>query len=80
MEIVSIPRKITKKGELVVIPRKEYEELLRIQKKRKFYTELDKDLDKAIRDYQTGKYYGPFDSVEESKKFLESRSKKKVKK
>ena len=80
MEILNIPRKLSQKGDLVVIPRKKYEEFLRIQKRQKFYDELDKDLDKAVRSYRAGKYYGPFGSVEESRKFLESRAKKRTKK
>lgn len=82
----------------MVIPRKEYEELLRVQKLRKntafqkkvgsvsdaekkrhpeFYAQLDKDLDIAIKDYRAGQAYGPFTSIEESRRFLESRRNKK---
>ncbi len=31
-KIITIPQKLAKKGELVIIPKKEYEELLRKQK------------------------------------------------
>lgn len=40
METLTIPKKLTQKGDLVVIPRKEYEELLRVQKQRKNTTRL----------------------------------------
>lgn len=75
MQTVTIPRELAQKGDLVVIPRREYEELMRVQKKyRKFYTELDRDLDKAVRDYKTGLYNGPFKTVEDGKQFLETTS------
>jgi protein involved in polysaccharide export with SLBB domain len=78
MQTVSIPRELTQKGDLIVIPRKEYEELLRTQKKhKKFNTELDRDLDKAVKDYKAGRYYGPFKSAEDGRQFLESRRTKK---
>jgi len=78
METITIPKNLTKKGELVVVPRKEYEELLRLQKKHKeFYTELDKDLADAVRDHKAGLSYGPFPTVEEGRKFLEGRRKHK---
>lgn len=32
MATITIPKELTKKGELVIIPRKEYEEFLRISK------------------------------------------------
>ena len=71
METVTIPKKLAKQGDLVVIPRTEYEELLSFQKKHKeFYTELDKDLDKAIDSYKKGKAVGPFTSVAYLKKSL----------
>jgi hypothetical protein len=72
METVTIPRKLSRKGNLVVIPQKEYEELLRVHKKHnKFYEELDKDLDKAVESYKKGKAIGPFSSVADLKKSLE---------
>lgn len=36
MNVFTIPRKITKKGDLVVIPRQEYEELLELKKIKEF--------------------------------------------
>ena len=78
MQTVYIPRELAQKGDLVVIPRKAYEDLLRVQKKhKKFYIELDKDLDGAVKDYKAGRYHGPFKTVDESKQFLESRKTKK---
>lgn len=44
------------------------------KKHEKFYEKLDKDLTKAIRECEEGKCYGPFETVEEGRKFLESRA------
>ena len=71
METITIPRKLSRKGNLVVIPKKEYEELLKAKKIKEFYAELDRDLDKAIDSYKKGKAIGPFSSIAELKKSLE---------
>lgn len=70
MATITIPKKITKGEELVVIPRKEYAEFLRIFKKRG-YTRLDRDLDKAIEEVRQGKVIGPFGSVKSLRASLE---------
>lgn len=67
MNTLTIPQKLTRKGELIVIPRKEYESLLNA---RKWKEGLDADLQKSLKDYREGRYYGPFSSVEEMKKSL----------
>ena len=74
METITIPKKLSRKGDLIVVLRKEYENLVR---SREFYTQLDRDLDKSIKQYRAGKYYGPFKTAEEGKKFLASRKRKK---
>lgn len=73
MTTITIPKNLTQRGELVLIPRKEYERFLRVQKDKAFYEELDRDLDKAIQDYKKGKYYGPFKTAKEGIRFLKSR-------
>lgn len=69
METITIPKRITRSGDLVVIPRKHYEALIEIAEKK----ELDAGLQKALEDYRKGKYYGPFQSVQEGRRFLGSR-------
>lgn len=69
MVTVTIPKKITKGDELVIIPRKEFEKLLRPVKKKK----LDPDLAKALADVKAGRLIGPFKNVEEFKKAIERR-------
>jgi len=73
MNTLTIPKKLTKRGDLVVVPRKEYEDLLHFKK---FYAQLDKDLDKSIKEYRAGKYYGPFKTIEEGKELLALRKRK----
>jgi hypothetical protein len=86
MQPVTIPKRLSQRGDLVVIPRTEYEDLLHIKKykvkdfptvsKREkakhkaFYAKLDKDLNKALEDYKKGKIIGPFSSIEELRKSL----------
>lgn len=68
MITITIPKKITKGEELVVIPRKEYERVLRIFKKeKKTRTQLDRDLEKALEDVKAGRLLGPFKNVKEFK-------------
>ena len=78
MDTITIPKKITEKGELVVIPRKEYKKLLDLAKRR-VYTKIDRDLDRAIAEYKAGKFFGPFETVKEGIKFLDSRRIRKTK-
>ncbi len=45
-KVITIPKELIKKGELVLIPRKEYEEFLRLRKQRE---REERDTDEAIR-------------------------------
>lgn len=75
MTTLTIPKKLTKKGDLVIIPRKEYEDLLRFYKKPKktLNEQLNKDLNKAIAEYRSGKFSGPFDNTKDLMKSLRSK-------
>lgn len=70
MTTVTIPKKVTKGEELVVIPRKDYEEFLRFRKLRAF-SKLDKDLQEAMIDVFEGRVSGPFNSVKGLRRALE---------
>ena len=91
MGSLTIPRNIIKNDDLVVMPRREYEQLVhfrelktreavrgvkrsssfRIPKKHeKFYQKIDKELNSALAEYQAGRYYGPFNTAEETIRFL----------
>lgn len=43
------------------------------KKHEKFYEKLDKELTECLREYKKGRYHGPFETIEEGKRFLESR-------
>ncbi len=68
MAVVTINKSMTKGEELVVIPRKEYEELTFAKKTK---TDLDKELLVALKEIKQGKIIGPFSSIKELKKSLE---------
>lgn len=46
------------------------------KKNPKFYAKLDRELQKSLEAVEKGEYYGPFDTVEEGFKFLNSYRKK----
>lgn len=68
MSAVTIPRNITKGEELIVLPRREYEELLEFPKEK----EIDSDLEKALEDVKKGRVVGPFTNTEDLIQSLES--------
>jgi len=67
MSTVTIPKKITKGEELVVIPRKEYERFLGLEKKKGV---LYADLKIALQDIKAGRVFGPFKTAKEGIRFL----------
>ena len=69
MAMITIPKKFANKGDLVVLPRKEYDALLRsanasiaLPKRAK---KLSVGLRQALREVAEGKLSGPFDTAEE---------------
>lgn len=60
MPIITLPKKVKKGEELVAIPRKEYEEFLRLRKyipTVKLTPAQKRDLAQARREYQRGEYF-----------------------
>ena len=45
-KVITIPKELAKRGDLVLIPRKEYEEFLKLRKQREWE---EKDTNEAIR-------------------------------
>ena len=72
-KIITIPKEIIKKGDLVLIPRKEYEEFSEWREVIKLFklfiptVAQKKDLRKARQDYKEGRYL----SINELKRKLE---------
>ncbi|MBI1755275.1 hypothetical protein HY250_04270 [Candidatus Azambacteria bacterium] len=67
MAILTIPHGLAKKGDLVLVPRKDYEELLRVAKRKEgndwlyrepFVSELKKRIRLARVEFKTGKLVG----------------------
>ncbi|MBI4225552.1 hypothetical protein HY612_00390 [Candidatus Roizmanbacteria bacterium] len=70
---ITIPKEITKGEELVIIPRKVYEEFKRILKIVKIPSKsLELRLDKAVKEVKQGKIVGPFTSTKDLMKSLRS--------
>jgi PHD/YefM family antitoxin component YafN of YafNO toxin-antitoxin module len=70
MTTVTIPKNLTKQGDLVVISRKEYEAMINIVKEKRIIGHIDKGLEKALQEAREGKVIGPFKSVKALMKSL----------
>lgn len=68
MSTVTIPKKITKGDELVILSRREYKKLLRPAKKK-----LDHGLERALEDIRRGRVIGPFTNTKKLIQSLESK-------
>lgn len=69
MQTTTIPKAITGSRELIVIPREEYEALLRTVK---FQQELDGDLRESLMQVERGEVSSPFNSAKELMRSLKS--------
>ncbi len=69
MNVITIPRAMSLKDDLVVVPRKEYESLLVFRCKTQA---VDNAIDDGLQEYKKGKYKGPF-TLSEARDFLKSR-------
>ncbi len=76
MATLTIPKTLAAKGDLVVLPRKEYESLLRTARARiakaKPGKKLPAWLRTSLKDVEEGRVYGPFHSIKELRASLES--------
>ena len=72
MNTLTIPKKITRGEELIIIPRKEYEKFLLISKKRPT-SKLDRDLNRAITEVRRGEIFGPFETADKLLQSLKSK-------
>lgn len=69
MSPITISKKLIKNDDLVIIPRKEYDALIRVVRKQ--IQPLDKELAKALEEVEEGKTIGPFSNVKDLLKSLE---------
>ena len=70
MRTISIPKTMAKE-ELLLLTRKEYDQLLNTINKIEKKLELDSDLQEAIKEVKKGKVTGPFTSVKDLRLSLE---------
>ncbi len=75
MTTITIPHKLEKEKDLVVITRKQYERFLKFEKKRVGPTDpILLAAEKAEADFRAGRTSGPFNSVAEFEKFMHARA------
>lgn len=67
MTTVTIPKKLARAGDLVVVPRASYEKLLRIAAQA---AGTEAELKQALRDVRSGRVSKPFSLVAELKRSL----------
>lgn len=74
MNAITIPRKITRGEELVVISRKEYERFLRLPRAGKKEAGLTESaIEEGLHDLRMGRITPAFSSVREFKRFLKKK-------
>ena len=66
MTTITIPKNFISDEELIAIPRKEYENLLRVKDKK----DLDLEIVEALDDVKMGRVIGPFSSLSTGLKAL----------
>ncbi len=71
MKPLMISKQQYKGDDLVILPRKEYEKLLRRATKQE-EPELDSDLKQALEEVKQGKLSGPFETVDELMQSLQA--------
>ena len=67
METLTIPKKLASQGDLVLIPRRDYEQLISDSSKEVIRRgpKIDHELALALEDVKHGRVYGPFSNVNE---------------
>lgn len=74
MNTITIPRKITRGEELVVISRKEYERFLRLPGAEKNEKGLaESAIEEGLRDLRRGRVTPAFSNIKEFKRFLKKK-------
>lgn len=71
MAAITIPKEITNGKEWVIVPKKDWEKILELAKEKIRQLQLEKELDKALKEVKRGKLIGPFGKVDDLIKSLE---------
>ena len=70
MTTITIPKKITRGKELIIVPKKDWENLLKLTRQKISQIEIGKGLKKALEEVKKGKIIGPFNKGEDLIKSL----------
>jgi len=70
MVTITIPKKITNRKGLIVVPKRDWERLQKIAKMKISQLELEKGLKEALKDVKAGRLLGPFETIKEFKKAI----------
>lgn len=77
-QVITIPKRVAQKGDLVVLPRQEYEAMQRSLKEQEIVIQkkiLDAHLEESLAEIRAGKSYGPFATAKDAIAFLKSHRK-----
>lgn len=66
MVTLTIPKKITNGKELIIVPKKDWDKLWKIAKKKVYQSELEKGLKEALEDVKKRRVIGPFSNSKEA--------------
>ena len=71
MTTITIPKKITRGKELIIVPKKDWENLLKLTRQKISQIEVGKGIKKALEEVKKGKIIGPFNKSGDLIKSLE---------
>ena len=71
MKTITIPKELGKRDDLVVVPRKEYEKLVKVNE---FHEAWDKSLQEGLIDSEQGRKYGTFKTAKETMQAFRNKS------
>jgi len=71
MVTITIPKKLTNGKELIIVPKEDWEKILKLARKKISQLKLEKGIEEALEEVKKGKLVGPFDKVEDLMESLE---------
>jgi len=71
MVTITIPKKLTNGKELIIVPKEDWEKILKLARKKISQLKLEKGIEEALEEVKKGKLVGPFDKVEDLIESLE---------
>ena len=71
MVTITILKKLTNGKELIIVPKEDWEKILKLARKKISQLKLEKGIEEALEEVKKGKLVGPFDKVEDLMESLE---------